>query len=154
MRLDARVTEISRTRTIAAPIRAVWQVLADFGAISSWATNVDHSCLLEHGAAGAAVGTSRRVQVDREGLVERITEFDPPAVLAYQIEGLPRRLGRVSNRWTLEPAGTGTAVTLTSVVRAGGDPVTRLAAHALCRMMARQSEAMLNGLAARLEGSP
>lgn len=154
MRLDDQVARIHRTRVIAASPGAVWDALADFGAISSWAGNVDHSCLLEHGAAGPAVGTTRRVQVGRDALVERITEFTPPAVLAYRIEGLPGRAGRVGNRWTLEPSGTGTAVSLTSVVRAGGNPLARVAEHALCRMMARQSEHMLTGLAARLEGSP
>ena len=82
----------------------MWDVLADFGAISSWAANVDHSCLLEHGPTGTAVGTSRRVQVGRDTLVERITEFDRTGALAYDIEGLPRRLRRVANRWTLAPA--------------------------------------------------
>lgn len=152
MRLDGAVTEISRTRTVTAPPEAVWEVLADFGDISSWAGNVDHSCLLQHGPGGAGVGTTRRVQVHRDALVERIIEFSPPAVLAYEIEGLPRRLGRVVNRWTLAPAGAGTAVTLTSAVRAGGNPLARMTGRAVCRMMAKQSEEMLAGLAARLEG--
>ena len=58
---------------------------------SSWADNVDHSCILTSGADGTPIGTARRVQVKRDTLVERITEFDPPHVLAYDIEGLPRR---------------------------------------------------------------
>jgi hypothetical protein len=65
----------------------VWDVLADFGSISSWAANVDHSCVLEHGPTGTDVGTSRRIQVGRDTLVERITEFDQPVALAYTIEG-------------------------------------------------------------------
>lgn len=154
MGLDGGVAAISRSRTIAASPRAVWEVLADFGALSSWAGNVDHSCLLEHAVDGVALGTSRRVQVGRNTLVERITQFDAPVALAYDIEGLPRRLRRVSNRWALTPAGDSTTVTLTSTVDVGANPLATLAERAVCRFMAKQSETMLTGLAARLEGSP
>jgi len=144
---------------VAAPPEAVWEVLADFGSISSWAPNVDHSCLLEHGAGGPAAGTTRRVQVGRNALVERILEITPPVVLEYRIEGLPTRLGRLTNRWTLSSGGSGrTEVTLTSTVQAGSGPLARLNAASVGRIvgkiMSRQSEDMLAGLAARLEGSP
>jgi uncharacterized protein YndB with AHSA1/START domain len=152
MRLDGLVAAISRSRIIAASPQAVWEVLADFGALSSWAGNVDHSCLLEHSAGGQAIGTSRRVQVGRETLVERITEISPPVALAYDIEGLPRRLRRVANRWTLTPAGGSTEVTLTSTVEIGANPLAGVAERALCRYLAKQSDSMLAGLAERLEG--
>ncbi|OBF58841.1 cyclase [Mycobacterium sp. 852002-53434_SCH5985345] len=149
------MADIHRTRTIAARIGDVWETLADFAAISSWAGNVDHSCILFSGPDGAPVGTARRVQVNRDALVERITEFDPPRALGYDIEGLPRRLRRVSNRWTLAPAtadsAAATAVTLTSTVEIGPHAMQKLAELALCRVLARQSESMLAGLANRLE---
>lgn len=145
---------VSRTRTIAAAPRAVWDVLADFGSISSWAGNVDHSCLLEHAPGDSPVGTSRRVQVGRTTLVERIIAAVAPESLSYDIEGLPRRLGRVANRWDLRPAGDGrTDVTLTSSVRIGSNPVAWLAERAVCAAMARQSESMLAGLARTCEES-
>ncbi len=145
---------MSRSRTVAAAPQAVWDVLADFGAISEWAGNVDHSCILEHGPDGA-VGTSRRVQVGRDALVERISVADAPRVLEYEIEGLPRQLRRVANRWSLEPGPRDdTAVTLTSTVEIGANPVAAIAERAMCRVMAKQSEAMLAGLAERLEELP
>lgn len=144
---------ISRTRTVAASASSVWEVLADFGAISSWAGNVDHSCLLQHGDDPSAVGTTRRVQVGRDTLVERITDSTAPTTLRYEIEGLPRRLGRVANRWTVTPFGDSAAVTLTSTVDIGGNPVARVAEKAVCHFLARQSDAMLTGLAQRVEGS-
>lgn len=154
MRLDGLVAQTSRSRTIAAPPEAVWTVLADFGAISSWAANVDHSCLLEHGPAESAPGTSRRVQVGRDALVERITESIAPVTLAYDIEGLPRRLRRVANRWTLSPSPAGgTDVTLTTTVEIGDNPVAALAERAMCRFMSKQSDVMLAGLAERVEGT-
>lgn len=39
------MAEVTCTRDIAAEPGAVWAALADFGAISGWASNVDHSCL-------------------------------------------------------------------------------------------------------------
>ncbi len=148
------MAEIHRTRCIAAPAQKIWDVLADFGALSSWADNADHSCILFRGADGGPVGTARRVQIKREALVEQITEFDPPRALSYDIEGLPRTLRRVTNRWTLAPiAGGSSIVTLTSTVEIGPHPPQRLAEHVLCHFLARQSDSMLAGLANRLENA-
>jgi carbon monoxide dehydrogenase subunit G len=146
------VTDISRSRTISAPPQAIWDVLADFGSLSSWADGVEHSCILNHGPDGP-VGTTRRVQVRHDALVESITEFDPPATLAYDIEGLPARLRRAANRWTLRPAGEATVVTVTSTVEIGRGPLADLAERIVGRVMAKQSDAMLAGLNRRLEDS-
>jgi len=149
------MTDIQRSRTIAAAVEDIWNVLADFGSISSWAGNVDHSCVMYCGPDGRAVGTARRVQVKRDALVERITEFDPPRTLAYDIDGLPSRLCRVANRWTLTSAGSESApttrVTLTSTVEIGSRATDQLAERVVCRFLARQSDTMLTGLANRLE---
>jgi len=146
------VAEIQRTRSIAASAQKIWAVLADFGALSSWADNADHSCILFRGADGGPVGTARRVQIKREALVEQITEFDPPRALSYDIEGLPTALRRVTNRWTVTPTdGESSIVTLTSTVEIGPHSPQRLAEHVLCRFLARESDSMLAGLANRLE---
>lgn len=145
------MSEVHRSRTIAADPRAAWDVLADFGAISSWAENIDHSCILNQGSE--PVGTTRRVQIGRNALVEQITEYDETRALAYDVEGLPKRLRRLNNRWSLRPAGDGTVVTLTSTVDIGSGPVHRIAERAVCRVQARQSDIMLAGLAHRLENS-
>ena len=148
------MADIHRTRTIAARAQEIWDVLADFGSLSSWAPNAEHSCILSSGPDGGPVGTARRVQLKRDALVERITEFDPPRALAYDIEGLPRRLRRVTNRWTLAASAPGsTVVTLTSTVDIGPRPPQRLAERVLCRFLARQSDSMLAGLANRLENA-
>ena len=148
------MADIHRTRTIAARPQEIWDVLADFGSISPWAPNADHSCILFSGADGGSVGTARRVQIKRDVLVERITAFDPPHSLAYDIEGLPSRLRRVTDRWTLAAsAGGSTLVTLTSTVDIGPRPPQKLAERILCRVLARQSDSMLAGLANRLENA-
>jgi hypothetical protein len=154
MVFDDGVADISRSRTITAPQQAIWDVLADFGSLSAWADDVDHSCILNHGPGGAAKGTTRRVQVGRNVLVERITEFDPAVALAYDVEGLPRRLRTVANRWTLRTFGSTTRVTLTSSVEIAPGPVAGAAEWAVCRTMAKLSDSMLTGLARRTENTP
>ena len=150
--LDDGVAEISRSRTIAARPQAIWDVLADFGSLSAWADNVDHSCVINHGPDGP-LGTTRRVQLGRNTVLERITEFGPPARLAYDITGLPKRLRKVGNRWTLQPRGNSTVLNLTSTVEIGGGPMARLAERIVGRAMAKQSDALLAGLAHRLENT-
>lgn len=147
------VAETSRTRTIAADPTDVWAALADFGSLSSWARSVDHSCILRTGAAGGLIGTSRRLQLGRLILVERIVEVDPPRVLSYQISGLPRRLRHVANRWTLTPDEGGTRVTLTSTVEVGTRPVARVVETLAAALLATQSEKLLDDLAYRWEPS-
>lgn len=142
---------ISRARTISAEPQEIWAVLADFGAISAWADNVDHSCLLT--PHDDPVGTARRLQVGRNTLVERITEFDPPRALSYAITGLPPRLRSVVNRWTLTPADGATVVTLTSTVEVDTRLFPRVAEALFARVMAKQSESLLDGLANRWESA-
>lgn len=144
------VADIDRSRTIAADLQAVWDVLADFGSISSWADNIDHSCILVQG--NEPLGTTRRVQIGRNALVETITEFDPLRVIAYDVDGLPKRVRRFANRWSVRPTGNdATLVTLTSTVEIGSGAVKKLAERAVCRVQIRQSDIMLAGLAHRLE---
>jgi hypothetical protein len=153
MVFDDGVADLRRSRTITAPPQAIWDVLADFGSLSSWVDDVDHSCILNHGPDGAAAGTTRRIQVGRSVLVERITEFHPVVALAYDVEGLPRRLRTVVNRWTLRATGASTEVTVTSRVEIGAGPVAGAAEWVVCRSMAKLSESMLTGLARRTEST-
>jgi uncharacterized protein YndB with AHSA1/START domain len=151
MVLDGGVADISRTRTIAAPPQAIWDVLADFGSLSSWADSADHSSILNQGPDGGAIDTTRRVQVGRNIVVERIIEFAPPSAIAYAITGLPRQFRHVVNRWTLVRSGGATEVTLTSKLEIGSNPVARAAEWVVCRGMAKQSDSLLAGLAKRME---
>ncbi|KUI22767.1 cyclase [Mycobacterium sp. GA-1285] len=147
------MAEVDRSRVIAASPTQIWEVLADFGGIASW-LDVDHSSILTRGQDGAMVGTARRVQMGRNTLVENVTECDPQFVLAYEIEGLPKFVGKVGNRWKLEPTGGGeTVVTITSTVRKGRGRTQQLVERLACRALARGSDTMLAALARRLENS-
>ncbi|CAN5621765.1 SRPBCC family protein [soil metagenome] len=146
------MASISRARTFAADPQKIWDVLADFGAISTWAARVDHSCLLGPAPDEGSIGVARRLQVGRNTLIERIVEFEAPHRLAYDIEGLPRAAGRLRNHWELRAMAPGlTAVTLTSTVDIGSSPPARLAERVVCRVAAKQSDELLTGLAASVE---
>lgn len=130
----------------------VWVALADFGGISRWAPNVDHSCLTTEERAG--VGTVRRVQVGRNALLERVVEWEPGQTLAYAIEGLPPVVRSVTNTWRLDGSGGSTTVTLTSRIDAGPRPPQKVAARVFGRVLAKASREMLTGLKAHLEEAP
>lgn len=142
------MTSVTKSRLAAASIGHVWGTLADFGAISAWAPNVEHSCLLSEQSSG--VGTIRRVQVARSTVVETVEIWVQGRELSYRLTGLPSILGTVRNTWTLAASEGGTLISLTSDVRAGprspsaiiGRPVSRLAV----RMLGRASDVMLDGL--------
>lgn len=144
------MAEISRSRTIAATPQAIWDVLADFGSLGSWADDVDHSSILRHGKGGPP-GTTRRVQLGRNTFVEQIIEFDPPLTLAYRISGLPKLVQSAVNRWTLATQNGATVVMLTSTVGIDAGPLSRAAEWIACRGLAKQSDGLLAGLARRLE---
>lgn len=143
------MVNVNRSRTIAAEPAAIWDVLGDFGALSTWADGVDHSCLLH--SSDDPVGTTRRVQAGRDTLLETIVAFDAPRELAYDITGVPRWFS-VSNRWSLRSTpGNRTTVTLTSVVQMRPHPLRPIAERMLARLMAKRSDELLNSLARHLE---
>jgi len=143
-------TSVERTRTLQASAEKVWAVLADFDGISGWAPNVAHSSLLSDTESGP--GTSRRVQVGRNALVETVVTWEPTSTIAYRIEGLPKRLGALTNQWDLVAAGERTQVTLTSTVDAGARPPARLIERLVTKKMGSTSDEMLDGLVAHLTG--
>ncbi len=150
--LDDGVAGISRSRTIASPLHEIWDVLADFGSLSSWADDIDHSCILRHGSDGP-LGTTRRLQMGRNTFLEHIIDFDPPVTLAYRIEGLPPRVRTAVNRWTLTPKESATLVTLTSTLDVDTGPLSGAVEWVACRGLAKQSDRLLAGLAHRLENT-
>ena len=80
--------------------------------------------------------------------------FDPPSAFAYDVEGFPRPLRRVVSSWTLRPIASGyTEVTLTNTVEIGSNPVQRLAERIFGRISVKQLDALLSGLAKKVEGS-
>lgn len=144
------VSATSTRRELAAEPSLVWAVLAGFDRIADWAPNVDHSCSLSSQSDG--VGAIRRVQVGRMALVETVTAWEPGAQLAYRVDGLPARLGTISNAWHLAPsAGGGSTVIVTSTVDTGPRPPQQAIGRLIARKLASSSEVMLDGLADHLD---
>ena len=118
------MSQIEQTIEIDAPPAAVWAVLADFGAISQWVPLVGHSCLTT--ARGDGVGATRRVQIARQTLLERVTTWKPGRLLTYTVEGLPPMAGIPLTTWELTPSGDGTRVRLTTALDTGVNPIRAL----------------------------
>jgi len=148
------VTVTERTRTIPAHLTRVWDVLADFDRLAVWADNADHTCWLDEPRAdGEVVGRARRVQAGRIVLVERITVWEPPARLAYDLGGLPPVVQSAVNEWRLraDPVdGDRTIVTLATHVDCGPRPPRQLLARLVGNRLAKASDVMLAGLADHL----
>ena len=138
---------VERTRIERSAVE-VWSVLADFGGIAAWAPNVDHSSLTTQVAEG--VGATRRVQVGRNVLLERIVDWQSEERLTYVIEGFPPIVSEVSNSWHLVSSGDATTVELVTRIKPGPRPPHQLAARVIGRAMTKASKQMLVGLAAHL----
>ncbi|NIR40417.1 MAG: SRPBCC family protein [Actinobacteria bacterium] len=143
------MAEIAEKTSIARSPEQVWAALADFGGISRWAPNVDHSCLTTGQHEG--VGSVRRVQVGRNALLERVVEWEPGLHLGYRIEGLPPVVRSAVNTWRITGSGEATTVTLTSRIDAGPRPPQQVVARVFGRVLARSSRQMLAGLKAHVE---
>ena len=139
------MSSVERSKTIAASPEATWAVLTDFGELARWVPMIQHSCLLSEQTDG--VGTVRRVQIARQTLVERVVTWDAPNELAYSIEGLPPIVGTARNTWRLRDTAGGCAVTLTTEIDTGLNPVKLVIAKKVLERMTMASEFMLAGLA-------
>lgn len=143
------VVRLEKSLTIDTTPDIAWSVLADFGAIASWVPLIGHSCLL--GETSEGIGATRRVQIARQVLVERVVTWEPGRSLAYDIEGLPPIVGSPRNTWTLSPNKEGTRVALTTTIDTGRNPLKKFAAGKALERMALASDMMLAGLAARTQ---
>lgn len=148
----------ARTRRISAPPEDVWALLADFGGIARWASVVDHASILRQPGDGEdpRIGLTRRIQMGRRTVLERVEHWDEPTRLSYVIEGLPKAIRSVRNEWTLAPDGNGaTTVTLTTTVDCGPRPPQQLLSRIVARRLAATvSDQLLAGLATAMEESP
>ena len=87
-RREVAMATVMKSTTIPASVDAVWAVLADFAAISQWAPNVDHSCLMSDQTEG--VGMVRRIQTGRTTVVERVEHWEPGAALRVDMDNVDR----------------------------------------------------------------
>ena len=143
------MTEVLHSRSLAAPIDVVWSVLADFPRLAEWAPMITHSSAMTQNREG--VGAVRRVAIGRTIVLERITEWEPGKVLAYELEGLPRIIASVSNRWVLVADAASTTVSLTTLVEPGPRPPMKAAAAVAARRIGATNKSLLDGLVIEAE---
>ena len=143
------MSTVERTGLIGAPVDAVWAVLSDFAAISAWAPNVDHSCLMTEQADG--IGAVRRIQTDRSTILETVENWESGVTLSYRITGLPPVIKSVTNTWRIGASGDSTMVRLTTEIDAGHKPPQQVIAKAVGRRLAATSEQMIAGLTEHVE---
>lgn len=147
------MTTVERRATVAAPLDAVWSVLADFPGISRWASNVDHSCSMTDTPTG--IGAVRRIQTGRTTLLETVEVWDPGATLSYSITGLPPVVRSVVTTWTLTTGSSDdrTDVAVRTDIDAGPRPPQQLIAKAIARKFGSAADEMLAGVAADVDRS-
>lgn len=145
------VAEVRHERHVGAAPPVVWEVLADFDAIVRWGRAVDHSSAMT--AQRVGVGATRRIQSGSTVVLERVTEWEPDRVLAYELIGLPPVVSEVTNRWEIRADGAGSAVTLTARVEPGPRPPMRVAARAVARRIGAINAELLDDLAAAAESA-
>jgi uncharacterized protein YndB with AHSA1/START domain len=127
----------------AAPER-VWALLADARSWPRWAP-FDEAMVEE----GAGLGELRRFQTGRRTTRERVTGFEPPKRLEYElVSGIPIHDYRAEV--TLAPAGDGTAIRWHSHFRAKIPGTGGLARRSLERFIEQTAE----GLAREAEKAP
>lgn len=143
------MTSIERCATVSATPDTVWAVLADFAAISTWAPNVDHSCLISDQTEGP--GTTRRIQAGRATVLETVERWEVGESLSYAISGLPAVIRSITTTWSLVAGSGGTDVALRTYVDAGPRPPQRGIAKIVGRKLGQASDDMLAGLALYIE---
>ena len=119
---------VTRKVNVSCSLTEAWVVLSAFGEISSWASNVSHSCLLSHQQKG--IGTFRRIQTGNSSVTEHVMRWDDSRVLAYEIRGLPPVFKQITNTWTLEPSAIGVQLSLTVEILPIRRPATPIAGMA------------------------
>ncbi len=142
--------QISRRRIIEAPAASIWLTVADFGAIGAWAPNMSHVEIITTQSSGE--GTTRRITAGPVVLLERVVDWQPERILAYEISGLPKIVGRVENRWEFHGTEDGqrTEVCLTSTVEAPSGPAHQVLGKIATKILANVSKQLLDGLAAHM----
>lgn len=144
-------TVVKTGRSSVSP-EAAWAVLSDYFQLHTWASAINHCSAMT--ATPPGKGASRRVLVGSNVLIENVVEWEPDAVMAYEIIGLPPVVSAVQNRWVLTADGDGTAIELTASVEPGPRPPMKVAAKGVGRLIGRTNQSLVDDLITRAEKEP
>lgn len=141
-------------RIVDAPVDHAFAVLGDLASIAIWGPDIDHAWICTEVRQG--VGAIRRVQTGRMAVLEEVVRWEPPHVLAYRIDGLPKVVRSLLTTWTLaEGPETGlTEVAVQTTVDCGPRPPQQLVARLVAKRFASVNRGLLDGLVTHLTTEP
>ncbi len=113
---------VTRSRTVAAPVEAVWAVVSSAGRLSDWLVLAEAAETLEGEGAGRLQRIHGHWGGKRSEVDQRVTAWEPPRRLGWvheaeRLDGRPAPQFARETRFEilLEPDAGGTRVTLESV---------------------------------------
>lgn len=133
----------------------VWRVVGErWDEMSRLVPTISHSELVDGTEVGA--GAARRCTLSNpvagmEYVEERLVEWDPPATFLYEVIDPPFGMRRLGNRWTVEPSGTATRLTMEPFVELRGRPLTRPFERLVLRWMIRDLRSDVEEMRTRVE---
>lgn len=108
------MTEFAEHITINAPQEKVWAALADIGGIHLWNPGVVGSHQTSAGAV--AVGATRHCDLGGKNyLDEEVVKHDAPNAITFRIVGTNMPFKSADIRFTLQPNGAATEVTVSPI---------------------------------------
>lgn len=130
----------------------VWEVLADFGAVSNWAPTITESATV--GAANQGVGAVRTCKHVKMGkLQETIVSWTESEAYSYDVTfGLPFPMKTLRNHWSVREQGASTEVKLHQEFSTKLGPLGSLMeSMMLKRLMRKEMRLALAGLKYHIE---
>ena len=141
----------STSTTINASVDQVWATLADIGSIHAWNPGVEASHTTSE--LGSGLGTTRHCDLGgRNYLDEEVVEFDEGRRMTMRIVDTNMPFEHADIRFTLEPQGHTTRVSVSPEYRLRYGPIGRLIDRLTVRRTYEKGmEALLRGLKRHVE---
>ena len=138
---------------IQAPAEAVWDVLADIGAIHTWNPGVQDSHVTSE--SGEGVGASRHCDLGGKSyLNEDVVEWSPNEAITFRIVSSNMPFARADIAFCLHPDGGGTRVTVSPDYAMKFGPLGWMMDALMVRRMYRKGMAqLLDGLRDHVESA-
>ena len=138
--------------TVALPLEAAWQRLADLSALSQWAPDVAGSPSEPLRPGATRWARLREPTYGKDVLIERITDVDAARhAFTYLIEGGIGPLAVIRTTWSLAGDGAGSTVTCASDLTVKGP--ARLLPFLVRRQWTAQLQVLVDGFAKWASGT-
>lgn len=145
------MSQFTESIEISASPEQVWDILADIGSICEWNPGVEHSEQTNPGDVG--VGATRRCELGGKNyLNEEVVVFDSPRRLTIRITDTNLPFNSADIRFSLEPNGSDTIVTVSPDYQPKFGVVGRILDKLMVRAQYRKGmQGLLRGLKNHVE---